>query len=120
MGKPIMMDSEVLRYLVREHLALQAEVAIAAKAAIIACEHCAHHALNFEECASAHGDCEVCKVRGECPCSGCGGQSKNFEWRGVVEANEPEDGEVEEFMTQLAGGRSAEEIIAHLTEGAKE
>lgn len=104
MGKPIMIDSDVLRYLVREHLALQNEVVLAAKATIITCEHCAHHALNFEACASAHGDCEVCRVRRECVCSGCGGQSQKFEWRGVVEENEPEDGEVEEFMAQLTEG----------------
>ena len=101
MGNPVMIDSDVLRYLVQEHLALQKEVEIAAKAAIIACEHCAYQIENFAECETAGGVCDSCKVRGTCPCNGCGGDSKNFEWRGVVEANKPEDGEVEDFMARL-------------------
>ena len=110
MGKPIVIDSEVLRYLVREHLALQAEVAIAAKAAIIACEHCAHHTVNMEECTTAGGECVRCKSRGDCPCAFCGGRSENFEWRGVVEENEPEDGEIEALMKALTDtGGTADE-----------
>lgn len=65
MGKPVIIDSDVLRYLVQEHLALQKEVEIAAKAAIIACEHCIHHAVNMNECTTAGGECVRCKVRGD-------------------------------------------------------
>lgn len=35
-----MIDSDVLRYLVQEHLALQKEVEIAAKASLITCGFC--------------------------------------------------------------------------------
>ena len=108
MEKPIMIDSDVLRYLVQEHLALQKEVEIAAKAAIIACEHCAHHAVNMNECTTAGGECVRCKVRGDCPCSFCGGRSENFEWRGIVEANEPTEEEITDFMRLLRECTSAE------------
>ena len=94
MGKPVIIDSDVLRYLAKEHLALQKEVEIEAKATIIACEYCAYQIENFAVCDS-------CKVRETCPCNGCGGDSKNFEWRGVVEANEPDEEEVTEFMKKL-------------------
>ena len=110
MGKPIMIDSDVLRYLVQEHLALQNEVENVAKATLIACEYCAYHLENVAECTSACGECDRCKVHGECPCSGCGGQSKNFEWRGIVEANEPTEEEIAEFAEKLTekGGRADE------------
>ncbi|MBE6710336.1 MAG: hypothetical protein E7579_04355 [Ruminococcaceae bacterium] len=101
MGKPVIIDSDVLRYLVQEHLALVKEVEIEAKATIIACEHCAYQIENFAECETAGGVCDSCKVRGTCPCNGCGGDSKNFEWRGVVEENEPDEEEVTEFMKML-------------------
>lgn len=108
MEKPIMIDADVLRYLVQEHLALQKEVDIAAKAAIIACEHCVHHAANMEECTTAGGECMRCKARGDCPCSFCGGRSENFEWRGVVEANVPTEEEITDFIRLLRECTSAE------------
>ena len=101
MGKPVIIDSDVLRYLVQEHLALVKEVEIEAKATFFACEYCAYQIENFASCETAGGVCDSCKVRGTCPCNGCGGDSKNFEWRGVVEANEPDEEEVTEFMKKL-------------------
>ena len=108
MEKPIMIDSDVLRYLVQEHLALQKEVEIAAKAAIIACEHCVHHAVNMNECTTAGGECVRCKVRGDCPCSFCGGRSDNVEWRGIAEATEPTEKEIMEFIEKLREHHAAE------------
>lgn len=98
MGNPIMIDSDVLRYLVQEHLALQKEIEIAAKSAIIYCEYCAHSCSQPAGCPEM---CAGCKFHDECACFGCGSRAENFEWRGVVEANEPEDGEVEDFMARL-------------------
>lgn len=103
-----MINSDVLRYLVQEHLALQKEVEIAAKAAIIACEHCVHHAVNMNECTTAGGECVRCKGSGDCPCSFCGGRSENFEWRGVVEANEPTEEEITDFIRLIRECTSAE------------
>lgn len=108
MGKPIMIDSDVLRYLVQEHLALQKEVEIAAKDAIVACEYCAYQIDNFAECETADGVCDSCKIRGTCPCSGCGGDCKNFEWRGIVEANKPDEEEVTEFIRLIRECTNAE------------
>ena len=101
MGRPVIVDSELLRYLVREHLALMNEVRDAAKAMLFSCEYCANHLESVGDCAEAGGECEVCKKNKECPCSGCHGNSENFVWRGVVEANEPEDREVSEFVASI-------------------
>ena len=98
MGKPVIIDSDVLRYLVQEHLALVREVEIEAKATIIACEYCAY---SLEQPTGCPEDCVDCKLREECHCFGCGSRAERFEWRGVVEANEPDEEEVTEFMKKL-------------------
>lgn len=95
MGKPVMIDSDVLRYLVQEHLALLKEVEIAAKAAIISCEYCAHSWSQPDGCP---GVCAGCEYEDECACFACGSRAENFEWRGIAEANEPPDTDVDNFI----------------------
>lgn len=107
MGKPIMIDSDVLRYLVQEHLALQTEVENAAKATIISCEYCIHSCSQPEGCTEM---CAGCELHDECACFGCGSRAENFEWRGIVEANEPTEEEIMEFVEKLTekGGTADE------------
>lgn len=106
MGRPVIVDSELLRYLVREHLALMNEVRDAAKATLFPCEYCTNRLKNAGDCTEAGGKCKVCKKNKECPCSGCHEYSENFVWRGVVEANEPEDREVSDFVASITKGVS--------------
>ena len=102
MGRPVIVDLLLLRYLVREYLALQNEVRDMAKATLFPCAYCTAHIESAGDCTEAGGECKVCKKNTECPCSGCHGDSENFEWRGVVEANAPEDIEVENFIKAIA------------------
>ena len=106
MGRPVIVDSELLRYLVREHLALINEVRDAAKATLFSCEYCANHLKSVGDCTEAGGECEVCKKNRKCPCSGCHGNSENFVWRGIVEANEPEEWKVSDFVASITKGAS--------------
>lgn len=101
MGRPVIVDLLLLRYLVREHLALQNEVRDMAKATLFPCAYCTAHIESAGDCTEAGGECKACKKNEECPCSGCHGDSENFMWRGVVEANEPEDREVSDFVALI-------------------
>lgn len=105
MEKPIMIDSDVLRYLVQEHLALQKEVEIAAKASIISCAYCVHSCSHPEGCTEM---CAGCEFEDECACFGCGSRAENFEWRGIVEANEPTEEEITDFIRLLRECTNAE------------
>lgn len=105
MGKPVIIDSDVLRYLVQERLALQREIEITAKSAIIACEYCVHSCSRAAGCPEM---CAGCEFHDECDCIGCGSRAENFEWRGVVEANEPTEEEITDFIRLLRECTSAE------------
>lgn len=99
MGRPMIIDSDVLRERVKIHLAMLNEIGSAARATIIACEYCSYCAEMPQGCPE---DCYECGLHDECKCFGCGGRAENFEWRGVVEANAPEDIEVENFIKAIA------------------
>ena len=102
MGRPMIIDSDVLRERVKIHLAMLNEIGSAARLTLFPCGYCTNHIESAEDCKEAGGECKVCKKFLECPCSGCHGDSENFEWRGVVEANAPKDIEVENFIRAIA------------------
>ena len=98
----MIIDSDVLRERVKIHLAMLNEIGSAARLTLFPCEYCTNRIESVGDCTEAGGECKVCKKNTECPCSGCHGDSENFEWRGVVKANEPEDIEVENFIKAIA------------------
>ena len=99
MGRPVIVDSELLRYLAREHLALLNEVREAAQASLITCAFCGNCENIPAECTKKCGECTMSF---ECPCHGCGASAERFEWQGVTETNAPEDAEVENVITAIA------------------
>lgn len=72
-----------------EHKALLHDMKAVGADALTLCDYCKHNGTIPDDCTTEiHWKCDTCDH--PCKCYNCG-DVNNFEWRGIVEANEQED-----------------------------